>query len=1423
MTIFIHSLIRIHNNAMANKSKQELLNEFQRDYSRAISFYKENDLIHFNRDIRPAIENFCRLLIYDIIGECGYHDIENNVKVIDETGRLVPQSPGRSVESSTWIVNAKNALGSQFAGRQNRPRNLKEKKIKSGLDQLNAQYSEASETSLHSGSEVNEERMRYQANLCVATFPALFLSLKDCISPDLWSFLSSLPKVSSLTEDGVEMSSVILEKENALSALDDYTQGFKRQGGIKFIAILPENASSVLGKSLLRVFFKIRWSLVIDFNPDDTSADTLFASAPATTTQIVTNAIDVTDGSVLLNWMFAKGRKSLSVLNGTQLLRNFPSEFKQCFSQMVKAGSTDDYIIVSFCDSLDATVLTRAFDKLEEVFDNWDSVEKRCRIVCLSKDPEFSEKIASWGEAIAFKPYMAPVDIKDFVNHLDWKMAFPNTDRADGHQLIRGKSFDVTDAITRYKAAGIEFFGPHMAETTSSSYWDFYSGAEINWQELENNNDANRDLYIKVKSRIIDIVKNNKNNVRVFTLKHRPGSGGSTMARRLAYDIYKEDEADILSCVPIQIKSSKNIRITSDYLSKLSEDIGNACILAVVESKNVGRSDFDNLVQRLASAKKRVVFFYLEPLSAKFSESNQSDVAFLDDVLKGDESRFVAKYKAKGLTDTAINNARGERRNHSLEVIDFPLLLKEDMSSESLSNYVTEWVENLPENIKTFVGYVGFVAHYSQMGLNQNLVRATWRDSSSDHYTLKGYDDSVVSAIYKLLIEEYSGDEPLGIWRPRYNKFADHLIKAAWGENWRIRLPEIAKRFILLCSQSGQLGNDDQDMLHSLFIIRRDVDFRAEDVGRKNKFSSLINDLEDPERAASIFKCLVEAYPDDAVFHGHYARFLYERASSPSNNALTDDKLFQDAQEQLNIAFEINPYDADLYHMQGMLIRRQISALKKEFSRKDDKSIDYVEDIHSLMTDWVKEALEAFDKSIEFDPSSPYGYAASCQLLREAIEFGKILLEKDDFSFCEKETQYSEYVDELGYRLDQFEQVCYSFKENALALITPSLRIYNDVRVFHRDLIGCGGGSIIRYRDLYSKATGEMKGIYGDFLVKSILYSKANAKDYKAAYQYLKDDERKEIESVLQQKRSEGDLRCYDTLFKLYRYGKKEYPIDSAIDLLRDCESQYQASGQKGWGYLNACYYLAVCYSALAIHGNELSFELVNNARKYFDEATNLAHIFEQSTINSFCYLGDKKDIHCIVDKESDGMLVSGIIMSIENNKGIMRMKCGLEASFNAKGMDKFKYQGKPIQGIIGFKYSGIGLYQFGDVETEVNTEEEIEEIISNSYVPDFTDTETIEGATSPASTGLRVLGKMELPESRQYNACNPDRTYSGVYDKASDSVKCQERRYPLKVRTTKDVDLYDGADVLFEIGSEPHKKDPSKIYKFAINVRIKA
>lgn len=494
---------------MANKTKDELKNEFLRDYSSAVSFYNENDLIHFNRDIRPAIESFSKLLLLDLVGQQAFRDIEDNLSYVDSRkGTIQPQNPGIVVSGSGWIYNAENAFKQKpnFNLSDNAHVTLR-RKITSGMEVLNSQYSETSETSEHTGAVVDFERMLYQSRLCMANFSALIPSVSEYISTDLKQFFAELPKPNEFMGNNITIASSVLERENALSVLDEYAHNFKRQDGQKFVAILPENASAILGKNRFQEFFKIKWSLVLDFNPDDSSADTLFSYAPSNSIHIVTEPNDVTNGSDLINWVFAKGRSSLRVLNGTNLMKSFPTLFKTVFSKMARTGSTGDYVIISFCDSDEAKVLTKAFDKLEDIFDGWEGAENRCHITCLSKNLDFSDKIKAWGEELGITPSIVPADIKDFFNHIDRLIPDSSIVGDNARQLVRGKSLDITEDINRYRAAGIEFFGPNMNQSTANDIWNFYSGAEISWAELENDCDAKRDVYIVMKSSVIDILK----------------------------------------------------------------------------------------------------------------------------------------------------------------------------------------------------------------------------------------------------------------------------------------------------------------------------------------------------------------------------------------------------------------------------------------------------------------------------------------------------------------------------------------------------------------------------------------------------------------------------------------------------------------------------------------------------------------------------------------------------------------------------------------------------------------------------------------------------------------------------------------------------------------------------------------------------
>ena len=47
---------------------EKIKQRFAHDYNEAIDNYNSGDCVLFFRNIRPAIETFCKLVIYDLVG-----------------------------------------------------------------------------------------------------------------------------------------------------------------------------------------------------------------------------------------------------------------------------------------------------------------------------------------------------------------------------------------------------------------------------------------------------------------------------------------------------------------------------------------------------------------------------------------------------------------------------------------------------------------------------------------------------------------------------------------------------------------------------------------------------------------------------------------------------------------------------------------------------------------------------------------------------------------------------------------------------------------------------------------------------------------------------------------------------------------------------------------------------------------------------------------------------------------------------------------------------------------------------------------------------------------------------------------------------------------------------------------------------------
>lgn len=74
-------------------------------------------------------------------------------------------------------------------------------------------------------------------------------------------------------------------------------------------------------------------------------------------------------------------------------------------------------------------------------------------------------------------------------------------------------------------------------------------------------------------------------------------------------------------------------------------------------------------------------------------------------------------------------------------------------------------------------------------------------------------------------------------------------------------------------------------------------------------------------------------------------------------------------------------------------------------------------------------------------------------------------------------------------------------------------------------------------------------------------------------------------------------MDSYESIFWYKMSGNEEFSLDEAVNLLIEWLHQYEINRKNGGGKLKAAYYLAVCYSAMAINSNSYNEDYIRNAK----------------------------------------------------------------------------------------------------------------------------------------------------------------------------------------------------------------------------------
>ncbi len=498
----------------------------------------------------------------------------------------------------------------------------------------------------------------------------------------------------------------------------------------------------------------------------------------------------------------------------------------------------------------------------------------------------------------------------------------------------------------------------------------FWRGRLPSWADLYEGADVERDLHRRLVSQVRAALDHHR--TRTVVLNHNPGSGGSTMARRVAWDLRSTAPVCVLrGDTPI---SPNQVGVLAERLRQLFT-ITERPVLCIAEPSVLSETAREQLYRTLVSTGSRVVLLYVRRTFRSAARTPESGLDLLDPMSLDEYERFTATYRA--LTDDASRQAElakyGRPEFTRYRSPFFFGLTVFDRDFERIEDYVSAHLVGLRGRARDVLEYLAFVTVYSDGGIELSTVRKLL-DLGPDGSHL-GPEDLFGEAASRLLVRHGSRI------RLMHPVLADEALAELYGggrAEWRRHSHELA---VGLIRDLGTMTDPDslatRSLLRQIFVDRPGT--RFDEVDDRLAFSPLIEELDDVDYALGhrILKALTEHFPNEAHFWTHLGRHQIYRLNRD----------LRDAEGYLNRAISLAAEDPVHHHVLGQ-VRRFM--MKQVISQNRDLSSG---DLLERIGEHYSGSVEAFTQSRHLAPDNIYGYITHIQT---TIEAAKALRDADD-------------------------------------------------------------------------------------------------------------------------------------------------------------------------------------------------------------------------------------------------------------------------------------------------------------------------------------------------------------------------------------------------------------------------------------------
>lgn len=654
-------------------------------------------------------------------------------------------------------------------------------------------------------------------------------------------------------------------------------------------------------------------------------------------------------------------------------------------------------------------------------------------------------------------------------------------------------------------------------------------------------------------------------------LLHDPGFGGTTFARRLAWELHFEYPTVVLKKYRDQKVKEKLV----DLHQRTRKSI-----LVVMEVPQAITFDEVELLYRQITQARPIIFLIVSRGRPTVSNAANSinvtdwgnDINELIDVYKPYLSEYtnasIRRDKEREL-NSIINSSESYKKTPF-----FIGLLTFEEKFFALREYIKNFLNQIQnkEPQKKALLYLALCYDYLGKGIPNSFFKKLFKVEKDKIFYLEKYIDSPV--VDSLLSSTEEGNQR--VWQIRHQFFSREIkrqILSGNSENpeiWKQSLADYCVKFIE-DSQSDSFSESIQELLKLLFIGNR----RDRTAGEK--FTTVIEELPNVDDKEKVFVALKNNYPDNPHYCSHLARFY---AYHNKNR----DKALKYADEAIYLSEIQGIQDPLLYHIKGMCLRSAVYELMEKHRRqKLRKELVREDEYDNIIEVLVPTAANEFQLSREIAKKQnrldEYGYIAHIQLLVKAIDYAIVIsgLSKADF-FVSKPEPFGEWLDLAESLLDEVRRINQDDDESGKIAECDDeiLAFYENYQQILQNLRAQldKGKHPTRVRRQIARTYFRMKGLVDTKVISNIMElmeqniesEPENERNYFLWFQAARNSKITLSDALGKMSRWKSNSNALDAVYYFYIFkvlraleGYSDAVVD-AFDLIKECRSKGKAN-----------------------------------------------------------------------------------------------------------------------------------------------------------------------------------------------------------------------------------------------------------------------